>query len=310
MSNINKKCIVILGPTASGKTGFGLRLARELGGEIVSADSRQVFKYMDVGTGKDLGEYDGVPYHLIDVAHPNDDFDVMRYKTLAELAIKDIRNRGKLPIVVGGTGFYLQALVDDMTLSTAKPDLKLRAELEKLNIIELLKRLTAANAAFAVKLNNSERNNKRRLIRYIEIAERTPEFLATEEVSKKKIHSDDFILIGIKRDKEEIEARICKRLVERLEKEDMVVEVSVLHEKHGVEWKRLESFGLEYKFISQYLQEKIDYDEMVERLNIAIRQFAKRQMTWFRRWERLGAKIAWVEGYDDVRMIVDNIKGV
>jgi len=304
MSSLTKKTIVILGPTASGKTGFGVRLAREFDGEIISADSRQVFKYMDIGSGKDLTEYGNVPYHLIDVVHPNDDFDAMKYKRFAEESIVDVRKRGKLPIVVGGTGFYLQALVDNMVLSPAKPDLKLRAELDCLTTLKLYERLRQLNRPFAEKLNNSEKHNKRRLIRYVEIAEHAPDFLTVDASPKKNVKSEEFLIFGIKRDKDEIEARIYKRLIERLEKEDMIAEVLGLHEKHGVEWKRLESFGLEYKYVSLYIREKIDYDEMIARLNIAIRQFAKRQMTWFRRWEKQGIKIMWIEHYKEMKEFI------
>ena len=165
----DKKVIVILGPTASGKTAVGVKLAKALKGEIVSADSRQVYRGMDVGTGKDLAEYGKIPYHLIDVADPQEIFDLAQYQKLAFEAINDILRRGKLPIVAGGSGLYLQALVDGYQLSTVKPDAKLRAGLEQKTLAELQKILAKQNKIFFAKLNNSDRNNKRRLIRYIEI---------------------------------------------------------------------------------------------------------------------------------------------
>jgi len=299
------KIPVILGPTASGKTGLGVELAWRLDGEIVSADSRQVYRGMDVGTGKDLLNYElritnceskrksktvKIPYHLIDVASPKTKFDLAKYQKLAYEAIVDILRRGKLPIVVGGSGLYLQAIVDDYELSAVKPDRKLRIELEKKSVAELFTMLKKINKTFAGKLNNSDRNNKRRLIRYLEIARNQK---ANKACKARKVNGHEYLLIGLRPEKEELEKRIYERLIERLEKEDMVGEVERLHGE-GVSWQRLEDFGLEYKFIAWHLEKKIDYETMVEKLNIAIRQFAKRQLVWFRRWEKQGREIEWI----------------
>jgi tRNA dimethylallyltransferase len=287
-----------LGPTASGKTGLGVKLAKEFNGEIISADSRQVYRGMDIGTGKDLKDYDGVPYHLMDVADPKDVFDIAQYKQQAEAAIADIISRGKLPIIVGGSGLYLQALIDDYQLSTVKPDAKLRDDLEAKTLAELQNILETKNKSFFDKLNNSDKNNKRRLIRYIEITENTQK--PQTDFNKKSEPKYDSLLIGLSFPKELIKERIYKRLIDRLDNEDMVEEIKGLHD-NGVSWERLESFGLEYKFISWYLQDKIDYETMVEKLSTAINQFAKRQMTWFKRWEKQGKEIFWENDYNKIK---------
>ena len=313
------KIVVILGPTASGKTTLGVKLAKEFNGEIVSADSRQVYRGMDVGTGKDLKEYGDIPYHLIDVADPKEVFDLAQYKQQAEAAISDIISRGKLPIIVGGSGLYLEALVDNYDLPMVKPNVDLRAELEAKTLEELQNILETKNKVFFDKLNNSDRNNKRRLIRYIEISnnviarsEATWQSRGDEEIATlpepvlsvaERTRDDrkyNALLIGLAWPKEVLAQRIERRLKERLDKEDMVEEVKGLHDA-GVSWQRLEAFGLEYKFISQYLQEKIDYETMFTKLNIAINQFAKRQMTWFKRWEKQGRKIVWENDLEAVK---------
>jgi len=273
---------------------------------------------MDVGTGKDLNEYitktqitdkwvvNKAPYHLIDIVNPNTKFSLAKYQKLAFQAIEDILKRGKTPIIVGGTGLYLQAVVDNYNLSGARPDKELREKLEGKSAGELFLELKKINSKFAERLNESERENKRRLIRYIEI---TQDKGAEEKGVSHPIGCEtpkakyDFLLLGLTWPREVLKERIYKRLMERLEKENMAGEVKKLH-KDGVSWKRLESFGLEYKYISLYLQGKLDYEEMVEKLNIAIRQFAKKQMTWFRRWEKQGRKINWVKDGEEAEKLV------
>lgn len=302
------KIIVILGPTASGKTGLGVRLASKYDGEIVSADSRQVFKGMDIGTGKDLQAYEvikgkkkiKIPHHLIDVVSPKVKFDLAQYQKLAFKAIDDILRRGKLPIVVGGSGLYLQAVVDNYSLPKIKPDSGLRKELGKLNIEELFLLIKKANAKLAGKINNSDKNNKRRLIRYAEILKGKVDFSA-----KKNSKKYEALLIGLACSKEILEERIKKRIIIRLENEDMIGEVERL-KREGLSSVKLESFGLEYKFISWYLRGKMDYDTMVEKLFIASRQFAKRQLVWFRRWEKQGTEINWVNNKKEAEKLVRN----
>ncbi|MDD4902506.1 MAG: tRNA (adenosine(37)-N6)-dimethylallyltransferase MiaA [Patescibacteria group bacterium] len=333
MNKNNKKIIVILGTTASGKTLLGVALAREFNGEIISADSRQVYRGLDIGSGKDLSEYGeknsplacpakrsdarergGRPlagrgvlnlnetsisfvlHHLIDIADPKEIFSVAEYQKQAFAAIEDILQRGKLPIIVGGSGQYLEAVVENYQLTDIKPDMAARAENENKTTEELFEELKKKNPAFAAKLNNSDRNNKRRLIRYLEVANNSPlerggRPLAGRGVSNGRQY--EFLLIGLTWSKEALAERIHRRLIDRLEKEGMIQEVSDLHDKTGLTWERLESFGLEYKFIAQYLQEKIDYDQMAELLDRAINQFAKKQMTWFKRWEKK-RKISWL----------------
>ena len=290
------KIIVILGPTASGKTKLAVDLAKKFNGEIVSADSRQVYRGMDIGTGKDLAEY-SVPYHLIDVASPKSQFDLAQYQKMAFRAIDDILKRGKLPILVGGSGLYLQAVVDNYKLSEAKQDAELRKKLEKLNAGELFKKLEKLSPNLAVKLNQSDKNNKRRLIRYLEILEQDKNFK-----SRKGQKKYEALLIGLSYSGEILKQRIFKRLMDRLKEQNMIGEVENLRAK-GLSWKRLEEFGLEYKFISLYLQGKLQYEEMVEKLNLAIFQFAKRQLTWFKRWEKQGVKINWLKDFKKIEKL-------
>jgi tRNA dimethylallyltransferase len=309
----NKKIIVILGPTASGKTKLAVRLARKFNGEIVSADSRQVYKGMDVGTGKDLINYQtkkikkiiNIPHHLIDVVSPKTEFDLAKYQRLAYKAINDIVKRGKVPILAGGSGLYLQAVVDGYVLPVSRPDRKLREKLEKLTVENLFLTLKKLDYKKAESLNESDRKNKRRLVRYIEIAESPKNSAKPDQKTPRQNYK--FLLIGLKVEKNKLQKRIYKRLLERLENENMIGEVKRLR-KNGLSWKRLENFGLEYKFISLYLQGKLDYEEMVEKLNIAIGQFAKRQMSWFRRWERQGREIYWVKNGETAKLVGKFIK--
>jgi tRNA dimethylallyltransferase len=287
------KILLILGTTASGKTSLGVKLAKKFSGEIISADSRQVYRGLDVGTGKDLVEYgtgkNRVPYHLIDVADPAEQYDLARYQEDARRAMADIIQRGKLPLIVGGSGLYLQAIVDNYQLVTTKPDLVRRAELSQLSIEELLRRITQLKPDFAAHLNNSDSHNQRRLVRYAEIIESGP-----ARPAKLVDTPYDFLLLGLTWPDEILRSRIETRLRQRLEQEDLVREVENLN-LQGLSWARLKSFGLEYKFISQYLLEEIDYETMFTKLSTAIYRFAKRQKTWFKRWEKQGQIIHWVQ---------------
>jgi tRNA dimethylallyltransferase len=309
---INNKIIAIVGTTASGKTKLAVQLAYNFNGEIVSADSRQVYRGMDIGTGKDLNEYKikirskniKIKYHLIDIVSPKTEFNLAKYQKLAYKTIDDILERGKLPIIVGGTGLYVQAIIDGFNLLVGTPDKKNRNELEKKSVDELNKILLNINPGFAKKLNNSEQNNRRRLIRYIEILK---DGLKKKVVDKNKKY--DALIIGLTLPKEELHKRIFKRLKERLEKENMIEEVKKLR-KQGISWKRLISFGLEYKYVSLYLQKKISYEEMEEKLFIAIRQFAKRQMTWLHRWEKQGKVINWTRDIKEIKSIIKKYRAI
>jgi tRNA dimethylallyltransferase len=312
--NNKPKVVVILGTTSSGKTGLGVKLADIFDGEIVSADSRQVYKGMDVGTGKDLKEYyirkkdnkiKAIPYHLMDIVKPNVKFSLAKYQRLALRALNGISKNKKLPFLVGGSGLYLQAIVDDYKLAEVKTDFKLRAELEKLSAPELFEKLSKLNKDFAARLNNSDKNNKRRLARYIEIFAQSEEFVPRRVARNPNF---DFLILGLDWPNEVLAARIKKRLMDRLEKENLLEEIKRLHRQH-VPWSRLEGFGLEYKFGSYYLQNKMSYEEMVEKLNQAIFQFAKRQKSWWRRWEKQGVKICWVKDFREAKGMVREFLG-
>ncbi len=303
MRHDNNKIIVILGPTSSGKTKIAVELAVKFNGEIVSADSRQVYKGMDIGTGKDLVEYKVgrkiIPYHLIDIANPKIRFNVAKYQKLAFKAIGDILSRGRLPILAGGSGLYLQAVVDNFQLSDSRPDLRLRKKLEKLNVDRLFAKIKKLSPKMAAKINDSDRKNKRRLIRYLEILLSDENFKSEKAEEKYK-----FLIVGPACSRAALKKRIYERLINRLEKEKMVGEVKRLRAR-GLSFKKLEDFGLEYKFIALYLQNKLTYEQMVEKLNTAINQFAGRQLSWFRRWQRQGRKINWVKSTGQAVNIVN-----
>ena len=300
--NKSNKLLVILGPTASGKTKLAVKLAAKLSGEIVSADSRQVYKGMDIGTGKDLKDYFiripniKIPYHLIDIVSPKTEFNLAKYLKLATEAIADIQARGKLPILVGGTGLYLEAVVEGYNLGGLKSDKKLRASLEKKSISQLQKLLHQLDKSY-----NGDLTNKRHLIRYIEMVKQTK--LPLKKLLTTSGSKYDCLILGINLPRAEVNRRIDKRLINRIEKQGMIEEVERLHQA-VVSWQRLENFGLEYKFVSQYLQGKMDKEEMIAKLAVASHQFAKRQMTWFRRWERQGREIKWIKNYQEAKVLV------
>lgn len=301
--------VAITGPTSSGKTSLAVKLAYKYKGEILSADSRQVYKGMDIGTGKDLSEYSfinsvnkkiDIPYHLIDICEVNNNFDLAKYLLLANKALETISSKNKLPIITGGSGLYVQALVDNYQIGSSFPDKKRRQELELLEISDLLRKIEKKSLKFFKKLNSSERGNKRRLIRYIEIIEQGKNF------GHKKKHSKfDFLILALDVERSLIKEKILFRLKERLEKENMLDEVRQLN-KEGLSWQRLESFGLEYKYIALYLQGILSYQEMEEKLYTAICKFSKRQMTWLRRWERQGREINWIKDYQEAGEIIEN----
>lgn len=291
---IKPKIIVVLGPTASGKSDLAVKLAKKFNGEVVSADSRQVYKGMDVGTGKvTKEEMKGVPHHLLDVANPKRRFSVSQYKKLAEKEIEGIIKRKKLPIVCGGTAFYIKALVDGTTIPEVSPDWKLRESLEKKDTETLYKKLLKLDP---LRAKNIDKNNRRRLIRALEIIEKTK-----NRVPKtKNLSLYNPLFLGIKIDQEMLNKKIDKRLNKRLN-EKMVEEVKEIR-KNEVSFKRLEEFGLEYRWIALYLQNKVDYKEAVESLSRDIKRFSKRQMVW---WKH-DKKISWIESYKEAKLLVKN----
>jgi len=277
--------ICVLGPTASGKTRYAVKLARELDGEIISADSRQIFRGMDIGTGKDLDEYGEIPYHLIDIADAGTKYNIFEYQKDFERAYQDILQRGKTPILCGGSGLYIEAATCGYYLPEVPPDLALRAELEKLPTEELI----ATYESLRKPHNTTDYDTRKRLIRALEIAiweEKHPVKRSSFLPKKTKF-------IGISVSREVRNARIDARLDARLA-EGMVEEVRQLLES-GIPPEDLIWYGLEYKFLTMYLTGQMEYDEMVSRLRIAIHQFAKRQMTWFRGMERKGIEIEWIK---------------
>lgn len=286
-----KPIIVVVGPTASGKSDLAVSLALRLrsrqakkefginGAEIISADSRQIYRGMDIGTGKiTKKEMGGIPHYLLDVAQPRRRFTAAQYKKLGQAAIKKIQSKNKLPIICGGTGFYIRALVDDLLIPEVKPNLKLRASLEKKTAAELyseLKKLDPRRAA------TIDPKNPRRLIRALEIVLTTGQ--PVPELTLKQ--QPNVLFLGIKKSRPELARRIKARLEKRL-KQGMLAEVKKLRSQ-GLSWKRLDSFGLEYRWLAKYLQKQISHDEMVARLQKDIEHYAKRQMTWFSRDPRI-----------------------
>jgi tRNA dimethylallyltransferase len=285
--------IVVLGPTASGKTRMAARLARELGTEIISADSRQVYRGMDIGTGKDLGEYvvDGhpVPFHLIDVIHPSEEFSVFDYQSQAYRIFISLREKGVIPIMAGGSGLYLDSVIKGYRMPEVPVDSGLRKELDAMDMENLIRRLRALRTSFH---NITDFTDRERVIRAIEIAQGilNGEWDAS---ARRKIQA---FIMGIRWDREELRRRITRRLEERI-RAGLIDEVKNLNQA-GLSWERMESLGLEYRYAGRYIQRKISYDEMIRELNIRIHQFAKRQLSWFRRMERQGAVIHWIEGDD------------
>ena len=295
-----QKMITILGPTASGKTPVAARLAAEIGGEIISADSRQVYRRMDIGTGKDLADYvvrnqeSGVSrqisYHLIDIREPGTKYNLFEYQQDFFDAYEAIQSRGAIPILCGGTGLYIEAVLKGYHLSPVPQNQALRDSLEGKSLAELTQMLTDLKAKTGSNMHNTtDVDSCQRAIRAIEIETYNIE----HPTPRRELPPVDSIIIGIDIDRELRREKITRRLKARLE-EGMVEEVKALLDE-GIPADDLIYYGLEYKFVTEYLTGKITYDEMFTRLEIAIHQFAKRQMTWFRGMERRGFKIHWID---------------
>jgi tRNA dimethylallyltransferase len=320
--------VVILGPTASGKTRLAVRLAKDQGGEIISADSRQVYRGMDLGTGKDILDYTlegvAIPFHLVDIVEPMEEFHLFAYQRLFNGCFKDITARGALPVLVGGSGMYLEAVIRSYDLREVPENKELRRELDNLDMGALAGRLQAVQPELH---NKTDLLDRERLVRAIEIAEGT----MVKRVQPGEGMPDDNLLafgpyppisepgppgppasglwplvVGVHWERAILRQRITDRLHARLQS-GMVEEVAALHQR-GVSWERLYHFGLEYRYISLYLQDRMGFDDMAKTLNTRIHQFAKRQDTWFRRMERLGVVVHWIPGddYDALRSLVEN----
>ena len=289
-----QKMITILGPTASGKTPVAARLAAEIGGEIISADSRQVYRRMDIGTGKDLADYnvDGrqIPYHLIDICEPGTKYNLFEYQQDFFDAYEDIRSRGAVPILCGGTGLYIEAVLKGYKLSPVPQNQQLREELEGKSLEELTQMLSELKQRNGSNMHNTtDVDSCQRAIRAIEIET----YNLQHPMPKRELPPVDSLIIGIDIDRELRREKITRRLKVRLE-QGMVDEVKALLDE-GIPADDLIYYGLEYKFLTEYLTGQLSYDEMFARLEIAIHQFAKRQMTWFRGMERRGFTIHWID---------------
>ena len=290
----NQKMITMLGPTASGKTSVAAALALRTGGEIISADSRQVYRRMDIGTGKDLADYTigdvHIPYHLIDIAEPGTKYNLFQYQQDFHTAYNDIRSRGKLPILCGGTGLYIEAVLGGYSLSPVPQNQKLRESLEGKSLDQLTQMLVQLKQKNGSNMHNrTDVDTAQRAIRAIEIETYNLEHPTPE----RQMPPVDSLVIGINIDRELRREKITRRLKARLE-EGMCDEIRSLIDG-GVNPDDLIYYGLEYKFVTEYVVGKTSYEEMFRQLEIAIHQFAKRQMTWFRGMERRGYTIHWID---------------
>jgi tRNA dimethylallyltransferase len=288
-----QKIILVLGPNASGKSKLAVELAKKFNGEIISADSRQVYRGMDIGTGKiTKKEMAGVRHYLLDVTSPRQRFTVAQYKKLALAAIRKIQRKNKIPIICGGTGFYIKAVTDNISIPEVKPDLKLRANLEKRSAQELFGRLKKLDPNRAASI---DRFNKRRLVRALEIVLKTGKSVPRLKSTPQFIT----LFIGIKKLPAEQKKLIQSRLQKRLN-QGMIQEVRNLRQA-GLSWKRLDSFGLEYRWITSFLQKQINRQEMIFRLQKDIEHYAKRQMTWFKRDKR----IRWIKNAGQAKKLIE-----
>jgi tRNA dimethylallyltransferase len=283
------RAIIVTGPTAAGKTRLAIALAKAFAGDVISADSRQVYVGMDIGTGKDLADYghgeDAVRHHLIDVVAPQDDFHLFSYLKLAWAAIADCQSRGRLPIICGGTPLYIQAMLRGYDpLGGGKPDQALRQKLADKSPAELIAILK--QCATSELIARTDLGQKRRIIRAIEIARQQ-----RRDAPSPRLHQA--LIIAPFYPRSSVHQRIAERLDQRLS-HGLIEEVQALQQQ-GISWERLDWFGLEYRYVALYLQQKLSREDMREQLLIHIRQFAKRQDIWFRKLERKGNVIHWLE---------------
>lgn len=294
--------VTILGATASGKTAIAAHLAKSIGGEIISADSRQVYRGMDIGTGKDLSDYiiDGtlVPYHLIDIADAGYQYNVFEYQRDFLTVFEKLQKRGKYPVLCGGTGLYIEAILKGYKLIQVPVNEIRRKELQEMSLEDL----TLILSGYKELHNTSDIENKKRAVRAIEIEEyyqKHPEI----DLSFPEINS---LIVGVKFDRDSRRHRITQRLKDRLQN-GMIEEVEKLMAS-GLSPESLTYYGLEYKYLTMYVTGEISYDEMFQSLNTAIHQFSKRQMTWFRKMEREGFHIHWLDGYMPLPEKIEQIK--
>ena len=297
--------LAVVGPTACGKTSLAVDVALAVdGAEIISADSRQVYRGMDIGTGKDIAEYtrDGVtvPTHLLDIVDAGEKYNLFEFQRDFLTSYEDIRSRGAFPVMCGGSGLYVESVLRGYRLLPVPENPELRARLEEKSLEEL----TAILAGYKSLHNNTDTDSKKRAIRAIEIEE----YYLTCPVEERSFPQVNALVVGVSVDREVRRERISRRLRERL-KEGMVDEVRSLLDS-GITPDQLIYYGLEYKYITLYLTGAMKYDEMVHGLEIAIHQFAKRQMTWFRGMEKRGVDIKWIDASQERAQLVEQIKGM
>lgn len=297
--------LVVVGPTACGKTSLAVDVALAVdGAEIISADSRQVYRGMDIGTGKDIAEYtrDGVtvPTHLLDIVDAGEKYNLFEFQRDFLTSYEDIRSRGAFPVMCGGSGLYVESVLRGYRLLPVPENPELRARLEEKSLEEL----TVILAGYKSLHNNTDTDSKKRAIRAIEIEE----YYLTCPVEERSFPQVNALVVGVSVDREVRRERISRRLRERL-KEGMVDEVRSLLDS-GITPDQLIYYGLEYKYITLYLTGAMKYDEMVHGLEIAIHQFAKRQMTWFRGMEKRGVDIKWIDASQERAQLVEQIKGM
>ena len=292
MKQTKYNLITILGPTAGGKTSVAANLASKLGGEIISADSRQVYRSMNLGTGKDYGDYiiEGrqIPFHLIDIVDAGYEYNVFEYQKDFIRVFEEIQERGKLPVLCGGSGLYLEAVLNNYRLVQVPLNEEIRQKLQDKELEELIEILKGYKSELH---NQTDIENKKRALRAIEIEEYC---LKNPEIDT-RMPDINSLVVGVKFDRLSRRKRITERLRQRLD-EGMIDEVKKLLDE-GLSPEQLTYYGLEYKFLTWHLTSKLSYNEMFDQLNVAIHQFAKRQMTWFRRMERQGTIIHWLDGY-------------
>ena len=306
------KVIIILGPTSSGKSSLAVKLAKEFNGEIISVDSRQVFREMNLGTGKVEGVwkdgvyiYKNIPHYLIDFVEPEEEYNVSHFKRDCEEKIIEISEKGKTPILCGGTGFWIQAIVDDVEFPEIKPDLKLRKELKEKSLEELQKMIFELDSERAATV---DKKNKVRLIRAIEIAKKVgkvPKIETFKKESAREIEGKEFefLQIGIPVDKNKLLEKIKTRLEERF-KDGMVEEISNLYQKHNLTPEKIQNLGIAYSLVPLFKKGELTREELFEKIVLAEKKYAKRQMTWFQKDPR----IKWENNYEKIRELVANFK--
>ena len=301
-----KKVLVVLGPTSSGKSDIAIKLAKKFNGEIISADSRQIYRGMDVGTGKVHVTHNtkhetlsgGIRHYMIDIVSPRTEYNVAKFKKQAEKIIEDILKRGKLPIICGGTGFWISAIVNNVQFPEVKPNWKLRKKLEKYSVERLFTMLKKLDSERAETIDPK---NKVRLIRAIEICKKIKKVPLTKNTKYQILNTRYKILqIGLKIPRQKLYQNIVKRVKTRF-KQGMIAEVKRLH-RQGLSWKKIQSFGLGYYWTSLYFQNKISKNKLIKKVIQAEKNYAKRQMTWFKRDKR----IIWLENPNKIMAVSKN----